>query len=413
MRIRLLATSLCFWLSLFSLAGSAQNLSEGTKPEILITGLRLSQFSANVYSVDELAFVNDSAGLTRQNAGRVIDTYSDQVVKALAGYDDTRFRFVPLDTGSVYRMHRRSKYADWQNVFKENYTSLVSDSVLDGQLKAVMAGYGADFLVSINFYEITANYYPMYLTPYLKAVHRVDYEVFDRSLAVVAAGRVSMASADVRATAMQEEYNKLAREIADRLQIALTSPDLAAARQKLRVLQQKRLANTWAAGVSLGWGTPYGWFGAELVRNIGQKFDAGGGIGFGPSGFKAGGGMRAYLLNYGQKFNPFLGAHVAWASGLKFDVGGREDESGNQIDPDDVSNFDIPAGAALHLKTGFRWLRLREALMLGVGYGIPFGRYRAGVTGKQTSARQRTADSFAAGGFEAGFTYLYYFGRDL
>ncbi len=413
MPIRLITTTLLFSLSLLSLTTAAQNLSGGSKPKIIVSGLRLSQFSANVYSVAELAFVNDSAGLTNDNVSRVIRTYSDEVVKAMTNYADDRFGFVALDSNTVSRLHSRSRYAEWENVFKEKYTSLVSDSVLDGQMRGTMAGYGADFLVSLNFYEITANYYPMYVTPYLKTVHRIDYEVFDRSLAVVAAGRVSLASPDIRASAMGPEYARLAREIADRLEIALTSPDLPTARQKLRVLREKRLANAWAAGISLGWGAPYGWAGAELVRNLGRKFDVGGGIGFGPSGFKAGAGVRAYLLNYGQKFTPFLGAHVAWASGLKFDVGGSEDESGNQTDPDDISNFNIPAGAALHLKSGFRWLSLRQAFLLGVGYGVPFGRYRAIVTGRQTTARQRTADSFAVGGFEAGFTYLYYLGRNL
>ena len=55
-------------------------------------------------------------------------------------------------------------------------------------------------------------------------------------------------------------------------------------------------------------------------------------------------GVRAYLLNYGQRFNPFVSAHVAWASGLQFDVGGEEDDNGNQLNRDDISRFNIPTG---------------------------------------------------------------------
>jgi hypothetical protein len=381
---------------------------------VLVFGLKLTQFSANAYSVSELAFVNDSTGLRNDNASRVIRAYSDEVIASFTSRtDDPRYEFIAADSNAVMLMHRRSKYVDWQNVFKESYTSLTADSVLDGQMKGVMAGYGADFLLSLNFYEIASNYYPLYLTPYLKAEHRIDYEILDRNLAVVSAGRLYLTSRDIRATAMRPEYAKFAREVTDRLEIALTSPDLASARRQLKTLRERRLANAWAGGISMGWGAPYGWFGLELVKNLGRGLDLGGGIGFGPSGFKAGAGVRAYLLNYGQGFNPFLAAHVAWASGLQFDVGGEEDEDGNQLKPDDVSTFKIPTGTALHLKTGFRWLNRNRALLLGVGYGVPFGRYKAEVTRNRSPSRRRTADLFTVGGFEAGFTYLYYFGGTL
>ncbi len=409
----LVITLLFFWLALPALPAAAQPPPAGPKAKVLVFGLKLTQFSANAYSVGELAFVNDSTGLRDDNASRVIRAYSDEVIAALTGRSDPRYEFVAADSNAVMLAHRRSEYVDWQNAFKEQYTSLTADSVLDGQLKGILAGYGADFLLSLNFYEIASHYYPLYLTPYLKAEHRIDYEILDRNLAVVSAGRLYLTSRDIRAKSMRPEYDKFAREVADRLEIALTSPDLASARRQLQTLRERQLSNAWAGGISMGWGAPYGWFGLELVKNMGRGLDVGGGIGFGPSGFKAGAGVRAYLLNYGKGFNPFLAAHVSWASGLQFDVGGEEDESGNQLDPDDISTFKIPAGTALHLKTGFRWLRRNRALLLGVGYGVPFGRYEAEVTGNRSPSRQRTADLFTPGGFEAGFTYLYYFGGTL
>jgi len=111
--------------------------------------------------------------------------------------------------------------------------------VLDGQLKGVMAGYGADFILSLNFYEIASHYYPLYLTPYLKAEHRIDYEIMDANLGVVSAGRLYLTSRDIRATAMRPQYAKFAREVADRLEIALTSPDLASARRGLQALRER------------------------------------------------------------------------------------------------------------------------------------------------------------------------------
>ncbi len=409
----LVITLLLLFLFLPALPVAAQQPAAGPRAKVLVLGLKLTQFSADAYSVQELAFVNDSTGLRNDNASRVIRTYSDEVIAALTGQSDPRYEFVAADSGAVMLVHRRSTYVDWQNAFKESYTSMTADSVLDGQLRGVMAGYGADFVLSLTFYEIASHYYPMYVTPYLKAEHRIDYEILDRNLGVVSAGRLYLTSRDVRAASMRPQYARFAREVADRLEIALTSPDLAAARRQLQTLKERRLANAWAGGVSMGWGAPYGWFGLELVKNLGRGFDLGGGIGFGPSGFKAGAGVRAYLLNYGQQFNPFVSAHVAWASGLQFDVGGEEDDSGNQLNRDDISTFKIPTGTALHLKTGFRWLHRSRALMLGVGYGVPFGRYKAEVTGNRSAGRRRTADLFTPGGFEAGFTYLYYFGGTL
>jgi hypothetical protein len=83
-------------------------------------------------------------------------------------------------------------------------------------------------------------------------------------------------------------------------------------------------------------------------------------------------------------------------------VGGEEDEAGNQLKPDDISTFKIPAGTALHLKTGLPWLHRSRALLLGVGYGVPFGRYKGEVTRNRSASRRRTADLFTPGRVRGG-----------
>jgi hypothetical protein len=60
-------------------------------------------------------------------------------------------------------------------------------------------------------------------------------------------------------------------------------------------------------------------------------------------------------------------------------MGGEKDDSGNQLYPEEVSTFKIPSDQAVHLKTGFRWLKNNKAWLVSVGYGIPFNGYKAEV----------------------------------
>jgi hypothetical protein len=237
-------------------------------------------------------------------------------VASLTGRPDPRYEFVTADSGVVMRLHNRSSYVDWQNAFKEPYTSLTADSVLDGQLRGVMTGYGADFILSLTFYEIASHYYPMYVTPYLKAEHRIDYEILDRNLGVVSAGRLYLASRDVRAASMRPQYAKFAREVADRLEIALTSPDLAAARRQLQTLRERRLSNAWAGGISMGWGAPYGWFGLELVKNRGPGLRPGRRHRVWSLGLQGGGGGTALPAQLRAAVQPVRGGPRGLGLGL-------------------------------------------------------------------------------------------------
>ncbi len=409
--VKCILGTICLLFPVIPLA--AQTESAPAPKTVLVLGLKVSQFYANVYSVDELAFLNDSTGLTRANAKRVIGTYNQQLLNAFAGFSSPQYRFIVVESQAAAGIHAHSNYVDWRNEFKEPYTSLESDSAQDLHMRNLMRAYQADFLISVNFYEIISGYTPTFLTPDIRTRHTIDYEIFNPNLAIVTAGRASLLSRDIRAASMQAQYRNFVQTVTERLTIAQTSRDKATLQQQYLTLQEKRLKNVWGAGFSLGWENPYGWVGAELFRNIGYKLDIGAGLGFARNGFNAGIGARYYLLAYGKKYKPFVSAHLAWASGNKINMGGEEDENGNQIAQEDVSTYRIPAGTAVHLKTGFRWLSHNRALLLGGGYAIPFGNYKAvwDEQTKESASRQRLADAFAVGGFEIGFTYLVYFSK--
>ncbi|HEX8529667.1 MAG TPA: hypothetical protein VF646_06575, partial [Cytophagales bacterium] len=88
-----------------ALPAAAQPSATGPQAKVLVVGLKLTQFVADAYSVQELAFVNDSAGLRDNNASRVIRTYSKEVVAALTGRPDPRYAFVAADSAVAARVH--------------------------------------------------------------------------------------------------------------------------------------------------------------------------------------------------------------------------------------------------------------------------------------------------------------------
>jgi hypothetical protein len=211
---------------------------------------------------------------------------------------------------------------------------------------------------------------------------------------------------------MQQGYKQFANNLLDRLEIFAGDHDPVTVQKKYYRLREKSVANTWGAGISFGYNMPHGWGSAELTRHLGYRWDVNAGIGIGPSGFKIGAGLRLYLLNYGKKYKPFLAAQYAWASGMRINMGGQEDESGNQLYPEEVSTFKIPSDQAVHLRAGFRWLSTNHSVLLSAGYAIPFMGYEARfISGRQSERRQNIANAFTVGGFEGGLTYIYYFKR--
>jgi hypothetical protein len=235
-------------------------------------------------------------------------------------------------------------------------------------------------------------------------------------MAIASAGQVLLASENSRADFMRQKYQEFAEVLLSRLQIAESSYTTEQSLKQYLLLRERLIRKKWGGGFSAGWGMPYSWFGAELVRNLGSRWDINVGMGFGPSGFKAGTGIRYYLLEYGTRFKPFFSAHYAWASGMTIRMGGEKDESGNLINEEATTQFRIPANHAVHLKTGFRWLRLNKAFMISAGYGLPFKPLRSeviwngnDVPSDVLNRRRNWADLFSVGGLDVGITYIIYF----
>jgi hypothetical protein len=405
--------SIIFLLCYVSVINTAAQLNlpnESAKTTILVLGLHPNQFYSNVYYLDELGKLNDTS---RASA---IDLYNRTLVSALAAYPSDKYHFVRPDSAEAARIHAKSMYVDWQNEYKEPYIALDADSVQDLAMKNLMRKYGASYLLSLNYYLIYRNSPPAYYSPVIRTRHQIHYELFTTDMGIASAGQIVLVSENSRADFMRQRYSEFAEVLLDRLQIVEGNYTTEQARKRYLLLKERLIKNKWATGFSIGWGMPYGWFGTELVRNLGSRWDVNAGIGMGPSGFKAGTGTRYYLLAYGTRFKPFFSAHYAWGSGMTIRMGGEKDESGNLINEESTTQFRIPSNQAVHLKTGFRWLRLNKALMLSGGYAIPFKPARAEMiwNGKDVPAnvfnrRRKWADMFTIGGLDIGFTYIIYF----
>jgi hypothetical protein len=384
--------------------------AEPAPATVLVVGFPLSQFYSNVFYIDEIAYVNDT---TVRN---VIPLYNQAFKTALASYPAGRYRFVAADTAQAAHLHEVSTYVDWRNEFNEPYTALGSDSLLDLRMQALMEYYQADYLLSINFYEITRGSSPNYLSPQIRTQHIIHYEVFTPDLRIASAGTIPLITRDLRAGAMRDSYREFAQELRLRMEIFEAGYTPEVARRRYFRLRDRLVENNWGGGVFAGWNSAYGWLGAELTRYIGNRVDLNAGIGVGFSGFKAGAGMRYYLLEQGHRYKPFLGVRYAWASGMQMNMGGTTDASGVQINPGDVSTFRIPSARSVHLTTGFRWLFTDRALLLGAGYGIALGGRREAiienpgdtVTPDVLDRRRRTANLFTVGGVDVSLTYIFF-----
>ncbi|MDO1444786.1 hypothetical protein Q0590_00915 [Rhodocytophaga aerolata] len=400
---------LCFCFNVSSIA-QVNAPAEPGKSTILVIGLQPTQFYSNVYYIDELARLNDTSG------SKATELYSQALVEVLTRYTSNKYRFVAADAAEMASIHARSTYVDWQNEYKEPYVALDADTVQDVAMKNLMQKYGADYLLSLNYYLIYRNNPPAYYNPVIRARHQIHYELFDATMRIASAGQILLTSSDARAQAMRPLYPQFAEVLLSRLAIWEGNYTEKQALQKYVLLRERLIKNRWGGGLSVGWGMPYGWFGAELVRNVGSRWDVSGGIGVGPSGFKAGAGLRYYLLDYGTRFKPFFGAHYAWGSGMTIRMGGENDESGNLINEEYTTQFYIPSNHAVHLKTGFRWLKTNKAFLLSAGYGIALKDKRAEVlfNGNDVptdvfSRRRNWANRFIIGGLDVGITYIIYF----
>lgn len=404
---------ICMLLILANLVqAQPSDRQQGSAARILVLGLKPSQFNSNVYYINELAFLNDTSQT------EVINLYNQTFLQTLAAYSPGSYQFVLPTQAEEAAIHSRSSYIEWTNEYKEPYLALDADSVQDVLFKDLIGKYQADYILNLNYYNIYRSSPPAFFSETIKTRHIVDYEVFDAQLAIASAGQIIMISNNSRASAMKSKYTDFATQLIERLEIFAGKFPVAVAEKKYMRLRERAIKNTWGAGFSLAWGGTYGWFSTQLVRNIGTQWDVNGGIGFGPSGFKAGTGVRYFLLNYGRRYKPFFEVNYAWASGMKIEMGGEKDQTGAQLYPEQVSTFKIPSDQALHLKTGFRWLRNNKAWMVHVGYAVPLKgeRVRIIAPGDDVSTetfnrRKNWADLLTVGGVDVGITYIVYFQR--
>jgi hypothetical protein len=389
----------------FYLPGAFAQQTAPLKETILVLSFTPQQLGSNVFYMDELALLNDT---TEQFA----QMYSDTLVQSLVNYEHANFRFVTVTPEQAAMYHRRSLFAEWKNQFGESYIAITSDSLLEVTLKTLMDIYKADYVLTLNYYEIYRSSTPAMFSPDLDVRHIIHYDLFTYHMFTASAGTISIPTNYSSAAQMARRYPMFTHDLLARLEIFRTEETEAGMRQRYFRLRDQKIANRWGAGITGGWGSPYGALGLELLRQVGANMDINAGLGYSYSGFKGGIGARYYLLQYGSRFRPFVGINLVTASGGVYTMGDARDDAGNYINPQDVSQFRLPANQAVHGKVGFRMLGQSQALLVAGGYSQPFRDRRAKFEkGLYTAERQAQADLMTVGGLEVSVSYIYYFLR--
>ncbi len=396
---------LLFFLVSACFSGSMAQVEAPRKETILVVGFTPQQLGSNVYFTEELAWINDT---TEQYA----TLYSEALVQSLLDFENENFRFVTVSKEQASLIHLRSLFAEWKNQFGESYIALTSDSLLESNLRTLMDVYRADYVLTLNFYEIYRSSAPSMYTPDLDVRHIIHYDLFTYHMYTASAGTISLPTSYSAAAHMTKRYPLFAHELLARLEIFRTEETDTGMRQRYFRLRDQSVANRWGGGISGGWGAPYGAIGGELLRQIGVNFDINAGIGYSYSGFKGGIGARYYLMQYGTRVRPFVGINLVAASGAPYTIGGATDDAGNYLNPDEVSRFRILPDQAIHGKIGFRLLGQSQALLVTGGYSQPFrGRPAQFERGLLNAQRQAQADLMRVGGLEIGISYIHYFLR--
>jgi len=137
-----------------------------------------------------------------------------------------------------------------------------------------------------------------------------------------------------------------------------TAPDVQLPTRSQAVFPQSTNYRTSSLGLTLGWGSPYGW-GLEYSHLVQPKLDVNVGLGLGISGGKLGIGARYYLTPE-RKLSPFFGANLVRS--------GRIDNISLDIN-NDHTEYSIRPNALLHLRSGLRWQPGHVGLMGTLGYG--------------------------------------------
>lgn len=391
---------LCCWSGF---RAEAQSDSTEAANRILVVGFDTTQFYSNVFYLGELAYYNNT------DTNSVVETYKKKVLEVLKYHNSREYKFVVADSADQHRVFRSSVYLEVENDFGTPFIGIAAGEDAQGQLlTGLMEKYNANYLLTLNAYEIFKKNPPEYVSYSTKTEHLIHYDFFNKELNSMFSGKIPLTSFANEAYFMVSRYQEFGDEILLRLKAYNLVDNKARMMELYAELKERDIKNRTGLGLSLGFGAPYGLFGIEISRYISSSVDINAGLGYDFNGFKIGAGTRIYLIKFDQKIKPFLGLNYAYATGSSFELGGEFDEFGNQIDPDDISQIEIFSDHAIHFSVGGRYLLENQAFMLRVGYSFPFQDKNPIVRGNESQSRRNFADAMAVGGLDINFTYVHY-----
>jgi len=381
-----------------------ENTTDTISNKILVVGFDTAQFYSNVFYLEDLAYYNNTT------LDSVVEMYRGKLLQTLKYFEHEGYDFIVADSADQALVHQSSVYLNVQNDYDEDFIGLAaSDSIDEPYLTDLMEKYEAGYLLSINAYDIFRDKPPQYISYSTKTQHIIHYDLFNRELNAVYSGIIPLTSFANESFYMVSRYEAFAKDIILRLKAYLTADDNESARTRYEELKEARVKRNWGLGLSAGFGSPYGLLGIHMTRYISPSLDINFGVGFDFSGIKLGLGTRIYLMNFESDFKPFLAFNYAYATGNEFQMGGSTDEFGNQLDPDDVSNFKIFSDHALHFAGGVRYLIDNQQILLSVGYSFPIiGDNPELLSGKRSESRMNFVDAMAVGGLDITLTYSFF-----
>ena len=379
------------------------------KPKrILVIGLDTLQFSSNIFFIDELAHYN-GVGVYD-----VVKLYNNRLMAALRDFKDKEFQFVIADSTETATVHANSVFIELENDLDEPFTGIAPAEGYGESLFQLMDKHQADYILTINEYQIYHKNPPDYISYDIKADHIIHYDLFNRSLTNIYGGRKPMTSNAVEAIFMMSHYKNYAKTVTIWLSAHEKSinNDLSVV-ENFKLIRDEKYINASAFSLSVAFDGPYGAIGVAYSRFIGRDIEAHAGLGFDFSGMKIAVGANYYLSDLiGPKFRPFFGISYALNTGNTFELGGSVDDYGNQLNPEDVSKFKISGDHAIHFTGGMSYWMEYSVISVSAGYSFPFKGIRPQlISGNDSKGRLNLVNALNPGGLGISVKYLIFFNQ--
>ncbi len=238
--------------------GKTSAARKDVKDTILVVGLDTSQFFSNVFFKKEVAYYNNI------RIDSVIPYFNRFILMNLREYSNKDFVFVIADSADQVNVKSQSIYTEVENGQGEVFFGIAAAENADISLVTLMEKYNADYLLTLNAYEIFRQNPPTFVTYSTKTEHLIHFDLFDKAMNSFLPGKIGQASYAIEAFLNQEFYREFAVDIVNRIEAYKKEKPGLTLFQKYELVNQTRFTNHFGIGLQIGVGSPYGLLGTEL-----------------------------------------------------------------------------------------------------------------------------------------------------